>query len=177
MAGYIHAQEAGEGTGLNYTYLGPALSVSYTQVEYTDWINDSTQTKKMSGYSFAGGIAMAIFTKNLCGDFHLKYNYSQLDYAITFLEFSMSGKYLYFINDYISIGAGLGFYCETPPSNQEHNGAAGLQLPLTVIFNTTPDTKLFFDLLPRYGTFGKGENSKVISAGINVGFIYKVGRI
>ena len=174
LDGVTQAQDT---TGMNYTYLGPVVSASYTQVEYRDWIDDSTQKEKMSGTSYAGGIAVEIFAKNLCGDFQLKYNYSQLDYTITFLEFSMSGKYLYFINDYISIGAGLGFYFETPPSNQDHNGATGLQLPLTAIFNTTPDSKLFFDFIPKYGTFGIGQNSKVLSAGINIGFVYKVGRI
>ncbi len=177
ISGSANAQDVKDTAGMNYTYIGPVLSASYTQVEYRDWIDNSTQTKKMSGTSYAGGIAIDIFAGELCGDFHLKYSYSQLDYAITCLEFSMSGKYLFTINDYFSLGAGLGLYFETPPSNQEHNGATGLQLPLMALFNTTPDSKLFFDLFARYGTFGKGENSQVLSAGINVGFVYKVGRI
>lgn len=173
----LHAQEARDDASLNYTYIGPVASASYMKVEYRDWINNSTQTKKMSGNSYAGGIAIDIFSKNLCGDFHLKYNSSQLDYTITNLEYSMSGKYLYNLNENVSIGAGLGCYFESPPSNQDHDGSAGIQLPFTAVFNTTPDSKLFFDLFVRYGSFGIGENSQVISAGINVGFLYKVGRI
>ena len=173
----LSAQEVRDDASLNYTYIGPVLSTFYDKVEYRDWIDNSTRTEKMSGYSLSGGIAIDIFAKDLCGDFHLKYNYSQLDYTITNLEFSMSGKYLYSLNEYISIGAGLGCYFESPPSNREHNGSAGVQLPLTAIINTTPDTKLFIDLLARYGSFGIGENSKVLSAGMNIGFVYKVGKI
>lgn len=173
----LSAQESRDDMSLNYTYIGPVFSTSYTHVEYRDWIDNSTKTEKMSGYSLSGGIAIDIFSKNLCGDFHLKYNYSQLDYTITNLEFSMSGKYLYMISENFSIGAGLGCYFESPPSNRDHDGSAGIQLPLTAIFNTTPDTKLFIDLLARYGSFGIGENSKVLSAGMNIGFVYKVGRI
>jgi hypothetical protein len=173
----LNAQEIREEESLNYTYLGPALSYAYNKVEYTDWFETSTQTKKMSGTVYSGGLALNIFADSLCGDFQLKYAYNQLDFTITYLEFSLAGKYFYQLNNTVALGGGLGVYCETPPSNEEHNGSAGLQLPLTVLFNTTADSKLFVDVFARYGTFGIGENTKSISAGVNVAFIIKAGRI
>ena len=177
LAGALDAQEIREEESLNYTYLGPAISSAYNSVEYTDWFETSTETKKMSGYSMSGGAALNIFADNLCGDFQLKYAYNKLDYTLTNLDFSISGKYYYPLNNTVSLGAGFGLYFETPPSNESHNGSAGLQLPLSLLLNTTSNSKLFIDILSRYGSFGIGENTKAISAGVNVGFIFKVGRI
>jgi len=173
----VNAQEIREEESLNFTYLGPVLSYAYNKVEYTDWFETSTEKKEMSGYIYSGGLALNIFADNLCGDFQLKYAYNQLDFTMTYMEFSIAGKYFYSLNNYVSLGAGLGMYLETPPSNQEHNGSAGLQIPFTLLINTTPDSKLFIDIFSRYGSFGIGENTKSISAGVNVGFIFKVGRI
>lgn len=173
----VNAQEIREEESLNFTYLGPVLSYAYNKVEYTDWFETSTEKKEMSGYIYSGGLALNIFADNLCGDFQLKYAYNQLDFTMTYMEFSIAGKYFYSLNNYVSLGAGLGMYLETPPSNQEHNGNAGLQIPFTLLINTTPDSKLFIDIFSRYGSFGIGENTKSISAGVNVGFIFKVGRI
>ena len=173
----IYAQEIREEESLNYTYLGPVFSVAYNKVEYTDWVDTSTKTEKMSGYIYSGGLALNIFADNLCGDFQLKYAYNKLDFTMTYMEFSAAGKYFYPLNNNLSLGGGLGLYLETPPSNQDHNGSAGLQLPITLLIVTSPDSKLFIDIFSRYGSFGLGENTKSISAGVNVGFIFKVGRI
>ncbi len=173
----LNAQEIREDESLNITYMGPALSYAQNQVEYTDWFETSTETKKMSGSVYSGGLALNIFADPFCGDFQLKYAYNQLDFAMTYMEFSLSGKYFYPVSTYVSLGGGLGLYLETPPSNKDHNGSAGLQLPLSLLFNTSAGTKLFIDIFARYGTFGIGENTNSISAGVNVGFIFKVGRI
>jgi hypothetical protein len=103
----LNAQEIREEESLNFSYLGPSLSLGYNQVEYTDWFQTETRTKKMSGYTFSGGLALNIFADNLCGDFQIKYTYNQLDYALTYLESSISGKYLYPFNSLISLGGGL----------------------------------------------------------------------
>jgi len=177
FTGVVNAQEIREDESLNYTYLGPALSFGYNQVEYTDWFQTETKTKKMSGYTLSGGLALNIFADNLCGDFQLKYVYNQLDFSLTYLESSISGKYFYPLNNLISIGGGLGLYFESPPSNQTYNGSAGIQIPVSLLINTSPASKLFVDIYSRLGSFGIGQNAQSISAGVNVGFIFKVGRI
>lgn len=173
----LYAQDVRDDESLNYTYLGPVFSYGINKVEYTDWFDNSTETKKMSGSIYSGGLALNIFADNLCGDFQVKYAYNQLDFTLTYMEFSMSGKYLYPLNSLFSLGAGLGLYIETPPSSNGHNGSAGVQLPLTLLINTSPGTKLYIDFFTRYGSFGIGENTKSFSMGANVGFIFKVGRI
>ena len=173
----LNAQEIRDEESLNFTYLGPVLSFAYNQVEYTDWDGDSTEKEKMSGYIYSGGASLNIFADDLCGDFQMKYAYNQLDTALTSIEFSAAGKYFYKMNNSIALGAGLGLYLDMPFSTKDNNGSAGIQLPLTLLVNTTPDTKLFFDIFSRYGSFGKGQNTSSISAGVNVGFIFKVGRI
>lgn len=173
----VNAQEIRDEESLNFTYLGPVLSFAYNQVEYTDWDGDSTEKEKMSGYIYSGGAALNIFADDLCGDFQMKYAYNQIDTSLSGIEFSIAGKYFYKMNDNISLGAGLGIYLDTPFSTKDNNGSAGLQLPLTLLVNTTPDTKLFIDIFSRYGSFGQGRNTSSISAGVNVGFVFKVGRI
>jgi len=173
----LHAQEIRDEESLNYTFIGPVISIGYNQVEYTDWFNTSTETKKMSGYNFSGGVALNIFTNDLCGDFQWKYVYNQLDSSLTFMEFSIAGKYLYQLNKLISLGGGLGIYFQGPPSNRKYNGSAGLQIPLTAFYNISPDTKAFIDIYSRYGSFGIGNDTQSISTGINAGIIFKVGRI
>jgi hypothetical protein len=173
----LYSQEIREDESLNYTYIGPSLSYAYNKAEYTDWFETSTETKSMSGNTISGGASINIFADNLCGEFQLKYAYSKFDFILTNLDFSISGKYYYALNSTASIGAGAGLYFESPPSNRKHNGSAGLQIPVSLLLNTTANTILFIDIFSRYGSFGIGENSKSISAGVNVGFIYKVGRI
>ena len=162
---------------LNFTYMGPSISSAYNYVEYTDWFKTSTKTKKTSGFLFSGGVALSVFADELCGDFQIHYAYDQLDTAVTYLEFIINGKYYYPLDNYVSLGGGLGLYLDTPPSNVDHNGSAGVQIPLSVLINTTPGSKLFIDIVTRYGSFGIGENTKAISVGINAGFVFKVGRI
>ncbi|PKL18680.1 MAG: hypothetical protein CVV49_04460 [Spirochaetae bacterium HGW-Spirochaetae-5] len=174
---FLYPQEIREEESLNYTYIGPSVSYAYNKAEYTDWFETSTETRSMSGSTLSGGASINIFTDNLCGEFQFKYAYSKFDFILTNLDFSISGKYYYALNSTVSIGAGPGLYFESPPSNRKHNGSAGLQIPVSLLLNTTADSKLFFDLFSRYGSFGIGENTKSISAGVNVGFIYKVGRI
>jgi len=177
LTNILNAQEIRDEESLNFTYIGPSLSYAQNKIEYSDWFETSTETKKMSGNIISGGLALNIFSDNLCGDFQMKYAYNQLDFTLTYMEFSMTGKYLYPFTSYFSFGTGLGMYLETPPSSQGHNGAAGLQLPITLLFNTSPGTKLYMDIFARYGSFGLGQNTKSTSMGVNVGFIFKVGRI
>lgn len=177
LPAFLSAQEIREEESLNYCYLGPVLSASYNRVVYRDWLGTTTGTRSMTGFGISGGAALAIFADNFCGDFHLKYSYNSLDYMVTYFDFLIAGKYLYPVNSNFLLGGGLGIYFNTPPSNRKYNGSGGLHLPLSVYINTSPSTKMFFDIYARYGSFGVGENTESISAGINAGFIIKVGRI
>ncbi len=173
----LTAQEAVEDESLNFTYIGPALSFGYTRAEYRDWNKTLIRTKKMSGYDLSGGMVLDIFAGDLCGDFQLKYVYNALDFAVTYLDFSIACKYYYPLNNYVSAGGGLGLYCDMPPSNRKYNGSAGLQLPVSVVINASQSAKMFTDIYARYGSFGIGQNTKSFEAGFNAGFIFKVGRI
>jgi hypothetical protein len=162
---------------LNYTYIGPVLSAGVVKTRYTDWFDTETKTKSMTGTFYSGGAAIEIFAGNFCGDFQIKYVYNSLDYNLMFLETSIAGKYLYPVNNWFSAGGGLGFYFASEPSNIDYNGSTGIMLPLTAMFSTTTTTKLFIDIYAGYGSFGIGESTSSLSAGLRAGFVFKVGRI
>jgi len=181
MAKIAHSQTAEDITNLNFSYLGPALSFAYNNVKYTDWFETtqpSTETKKMSGYIASGGIAFNIFAADFCGDLQIKYANNNLENTLKYIEVSAAGKYLFYqVSNEITLGSGLGIYLEIPMPNEKNNGSAGLQLPFTILVDTSRDTKLFMDVFFRYGTFGTGTDTRSISVGSNVGFIFKVGRV
>lgn len=162
---------------LNYTYIGPVFSAGIINVKYTDWFEKETESRTMSGMFYSGGAAVEIFAGNFCGDFQIKYIYSSLDFTLSYLETSITGRYLYPVNSWFAAGGGLGFYFASPPSNMDYNGSAGIMLPLTAVFTTTATTKLFIDIYAGYGSFGIGEDTSSFSAGIRTGFVFKVGRI
>lgn len=171
------AQEIREESTLNYTYIGPVFSASYNSAEYTDWIDDKTRTKKISGNSYTGGLDLKIIAGMMCGDFQTKYSYSSYDSTLTCIEFLLSGQYFYRINELVSAGGGFGIYMETPPSSKDHNGSAGFYIPLSAMFSINQNTKFFADIYGKYGTFGLGDNTEFISFGCNIGLVFKVGRI
>ena len=162
---------------LNYTYIGPVLSAGIVKPRYTDWFETETKTKSMTGIFYSGGAAIAIFAGSFCGDFQIKYVYNSLDYNLMFLETSISGRYLYPVNNWFSAGGGLGFYFASEPSNMDYNGSAGIMLPITAMFSTTATTRLFIDIYAGYGSFGIGESTSSLSAGLRAGFVFNVGRI
>lgn len=162
---------------LNFTYIGPAFSAGIINARYTDWFETETKTKSMTGTSYSGGAAIEIFAGSFCGDFQLRYTYNSLDFALMYLETSITGRYLYPVNNWFSAGGGLGFYFASPPSNKDYNGSAGIFLPVTAVFTTTATTKLFIDIYAGYGSFGIGEETSSLTAGMRAGFVFKVGRI
>lgn len=162
---------------LNFTYIGPAFSAGIVNARYTDWFETETKSKSMTGIFYSGGAAIEIFAGSFCGDFQVKYTYNSLDFSLMYLETSIAGRYLYPVKPWFSAGGGLGFYFASPPSNRKYNGSAGIMLPVSAVFNTTPTTKLVVDIYAGYGSFGIGEDTSSISAGIRAGFVFKVGRI
>jgi len=183
MTEIASSQPINEADSLNYTYIGPIISAAYNKVEYTDWFGGSvpgasTETKKMSGYIASGGLTLNIFAYDFCGDIQIKYANNFLEDTFKYIEVSAAGKYFFYqVNDYISLGAGFGIYLEIPTPGAKQNGSAGVQLPFTFLVHTTRDTKLFMDVFCRYGSFGTGTDTKSISLGTNLGFVFKVGRV
>ncbi len=162
----------------NYCYAGPVISAGYMKATYTDWFDDSTQQKSFAGMSYSGGAVIAVYADYFCGDFTIKYVYNQLDYTLCYTEFAVTGKMLFSVGSMVDLGGGLGFYFETPPANMDYNGSSGITIPFTTVINITRnETKLFFDIYFGYGSFGIGEDTSSISAGINAGLIFKVGSI
>lgn len=181
LSSNLIAKEKEKKRELNYTYIGLVTSVGLSHVTYTDWFKNSNSmdTKKFMQVSITGGLLINVFVKHFSGDFSIQYAYDIHDiYKIHHLFYSMSGKYVWFINKIFDIGLGAGLYFESPPSNKKFHIAGGGQIPVSFIVKTTFNTKLIFDLFIRYGFFGMGDaESTKLSYGINIGFIFKVGRI
>jgi len=177
LKGIVFSQEIRKVNTLNYTYIGPIMSLGYSSVDYKTWKDTEYVSKKSTGITYSGGVTFCIFANNLLGDTKIKYVYNGTDDAITYAEFSLSGKYLWKLQNNMYAGLGLGIYCETPPSNKTHDGGAGLELPLTYIVNITTNTKLLTEINLKYGTFGIGEDPTHLYYGCSIAFVTKVGRI
>jgi len=173
----LYAEDYREESSLNYTYLGPVFSLSKNSAQYSDWVENEYAAQKISGNSFAGGLLFKLIANDFSGDFQWKYSYGKYSDTLTCLEFDISGSYLLTLSKDIYTGIGFGFYLETPPSNQVHNGAAGIYIPLTFVYATTNDTRLVIDLFGKYGSFAIGNDTSFLSFGCNIGFVFKVGRI
>jgi hypothetical protein len=172
----LFSQERQE-SSLNYTFLGPIFSYSINSAQYSDWVDNERKTQKLSGRNMAGGLAFKVIAGDISGDLHWKYSYSQYDSTITCLEYDISAMYLYTLNKSWSLGGGFGLFMETPPSNVNHDGAAGIYIPIEVLFSASDSIKIFVDLFGKYGTFAIGDNTKFQSFGLNLGVVFKVGRI
>ena len=176
----VKAEMEPESTMLYYTFIGPVAGFGFNHITQNDWDNsiNARDSKKFRGYYSNAGILFSITADSLQGDFRLKYNYNSGDNGtLMHLYYSAAGRYLYTINNLISLTAGPGLYFESPPSNKSYSGSAGLYFPLGLILNTGFDTRLIFDISSQYGFFGIGEESTKFSYGLELGFIFKVGRI
>lgn len=175
---------------LFYTYVGPVIGFGYNHIKYKEW-NQATSlygTEYVSGPHFNGGCALNLHAENFIGDFRIEYMYNLNDgnHVITHFFYSIFGKYRWPINEMFGITSGLGIYFETPPSNTQYNGCAGLQVPVGVIVKTSFDTRLFADFVTRFGYYGYDDNnakiklsdsSYKVSYGLQIGFLFKVGRL
>ncbi len=174
-------QERNERRELIYTFIGPSGSFGYNIISYRDWFNSPTPysgTKPVKGIYFSGGAVLSVFGQRFIGDFTVQFMYnSGGGLSVYHLYYSSSARYNFRVSDFIHIAPGAGLYLETPPSNREYQGSAGVLIPIGFYFNTTFDTKLFADFSFRYGIFGLGEDSRRLAFGITLGFIFKVGRI
>lgn len=179
LALYAEEQNATE-RELFFTYIGPIFSVGGNHLYQSDWFSDKNKQGEYNytGYFVSGGFIISVFVKDFMGDFTMQYihNFNEPG-ELYHLFYTVSGKWVWKVSKLFHITMGLGLYFETPPSNEDYGGAAGGQIPIGGIFNTTFDTKFVFDFYARYGFFGLGEYSSKVSYGMNVGFLFKVGRI
>ncbi len=172
------AQVSREDRDLIFTYIGPSVSGGFNHIEHSDWFFISRSTRKYGGYFLSGGVLLAVYGKFLAGDFNLHFTHNQNDmFPLYHLTFAMSGRGVVPIGRVIEFTPGIGLYLETPPSNEKYNSGGGGHLPVGFTVKTSFDTKLIFDAYVRYGFFGLGEESKKFSYGIQLGFLFKIGRI
>jgi hypothetical protein len=163
---------------LVYTYIGPVIGGGMNKVVYSDW-NNLYGKKKFSGYFINSGASIWVVSKWLIGDFSVQYLFNNFggEGEIHHLYYTISGRIGVNMGNVAIFAPGVGLYFESPPSNRKYLGGAGFRIPVAFLFNTTFDTKLFFDGSVMYGWFGIGDKSTKLFYGINLGFIIKVGRI
>jgi hypothetical protein len=177
-ANTAHAQTFKKTSELYYTYLGLIVSGGINSITYNDWINNSEGSEDISGSYLSGGFLFNIYIKNIAGDFRLQYHYNMNDNeTLQHLYLAIAGRYVYKINTKISLSSGPGLYFDSPPSTGGYDGSPGFWLPLGMVLNLGFDTKLVFDIIGKYGSYGKGEDSTKLSYGASVGIMYKVGRL
>jgi len=173
----------GQTSFLNYTYVGPMVGVGLYHAQYKNWNSSSNlyETTPLFGLNAYAGVDFTILTKHIIAKFNLLYLYSRhLDsneIDIHNLYYTISGKYNWQIVPAFSINTGLGVYFESPPSNQTFKGCAGGMFLFGITVKTTFETLLVIDAEVRYGFFGMGEESTKLSYGLNIGFLFKIGRL
>ncbi len=166
---------------LFFTYLGPTISAGYTSIGYEAWDDENDERKKFNenGPFLAAGGSLVIIAKYFQGDFSMQFMYNALsDTPLYHMFYSGNARYFHSLKNRISVTGGLGLFMETQPSNESYDGSAGIQLPIGLIYNVSNSSKLLFDLFARYGNHGFGnEHSEKLAFGINISYVFKVGRI
>lgn len=163
---------------LVYTFIGPVIGVGMNKVVYKDW-KTLYNKNKYSGYFIHSGASLWVFSKWLAGDFSVQYMFNDFgkEGELHHLYYTISGRIGVNMGSLGIFAPGVGLYFESPPSNRKYLGGAGFRIPIAFLFNTTFDTKFFFEGSVMYGWFGMGNESTKFFYGINMGFIFKVGRI
>jgi hypothetical protein len=173
-------EEKQKSRDLIYTFIGPVMTGGFNYLYHSDWFSDKNRQEQRdyTGSFVSGGFIINIFMDQFTGDFSMQYmhNFNEPG-ELYHLFYTVNGKWLWKVSEPFHITMGLGLYFETPPSNEDYNGAAGGQIPIGGVWNATFDTKLVFDFFVRYGFFGLGEYSSKLSYGLSVAFVFKVGRI
>lgn len=163
---------------LVYTFIGPVIGGGMNKVVYTDW-NNLYHKKNFSGNFIHSGASIWVVSKWLIGDFSIQYMYNKFsrEGELHHLYYTISGRIGVNMGSVGIFAPGVGLYFESPPSNKKYLGGAGFRIPVAFLFNTTFDTKFFFEGSVMYGWFGRGDKSTKFFYGMNLGFIFKVGRI
>ena len=172
---------ADRGREIIYTFIGPTATSSLNWVNFHNFYYGNTpyrETESLSGINYGGGIIFAIYSDRFSGDFSINFLNNTLgNLSLYHLHYTSSGRLNIHLGETFGFTPGIGLYFESAPSNEKLSGGGGLYIPVGLIINTSFDTKLFFDVFFKYGFFGLGDNSTKLSIGINLGFVFKVGRI
>lgn len=160
-----------------HTFLGPAIEGGYNRVAYREWRVTSMTTQTLQGFFGGGGVIMGLYAGYLGGEFIIAFHYNMMNPALWHMGYSLMGKGLIPIGTSFNVTIGLGLYLESPPANRSYKGGAGFKGSLGTIIHTSYDTRLVIDGYARYGWYDLGEDSRKISAGFSVGFLFKVGRL
>jgi len=175
LANIVSAQE------LFYTYLGIVFQGGTNSINYESWIDTQQGKVKSKGAVYGGGIVTTIFVHQFAGEFSLTYmqysSDSTPDLSVGHPLATVKGKYFYPLSNLYQPGIGLGLYLDLPPASADYNGGAGANISFCSLLTLSSEIKTLIDIYAQYGSFGMGESSTKIEGGIEVGVVYKVGRL
>jgi hypothetical protein len=189
FGGFANQLNAQENT-LFYTYIGPIVGLGYNIASYKYW-DRTSDTLKSSSFSVPYtdiGCYGAVFVDRFIADIRIVYsmNFNDGENRVFHPSFVMNGKYSWPINENTSWAVGFGIYLDMPPATSKYYGAAGFQIPISWHKTITQDSRLFFEFAPKLGYYKGAENipgsslfdnNYKISLGINMGYLFKIGRI
>jgi len=175
---------------LFYTYIGPTLGLGYNMASYKYWDKSSEilRSTSFSGPYVDFGCSAAVFVNRIIADIRIVYSmhFNDEKHKVYHPTFVINGKYSWEIDHIFTFTAGLGLYAETPPVNTKYYVSSGFQFPLSLYLNATPESKIFAELVPQLGYYRGMHNTPGsslfdkhyrISIGINMGYLFRVGRI
>ncbi len=165
---------------LFFTYIGAVLGGGTASIDYNEWVVDHRESKSATGTWFSGGMLLDVVVRDIIGEFSMQAvntGASEDTVASFRLMYSVSGKYAFRLNESFFLCPGLGLYLETGPSNKDYDGGAGLAATAGLGWMFYRDWILLFDIIGRYGSYGLGEEATMLSYGINLGVVYKIGRL
>jgi len=178
---YLRGEEAEEVEKLHFTYIGTIIGGGINKINYKNWFNDRRRTENISGTYYSGGAVLNVFVYQFIGEFSFQYimnsSNSSPDISNQHLILNAIGKYSYFLKNNFFLTSGLGLYLDSPPANNDYDCGSGPLIVIGMIYELSREMRIFSDLIGRYGSFGLGQGSSKISYGINIGVVYKVGRI
>ncbi len=165
---------------LFFTYIGATLGGGAASIDYNEWVVDHRESKSATGTWFSGGLLLDVVVRDIMGEFSLQVvnTGASEDAVASFrLLYSITGKYAFRLNESFFLSPGLGLYLETGPSDKDYDGGAGLAATAGLGWMFFRDWILLFDIIGRYGSYGLGEDATIISYGVNLGVVYKIGRL
>ncbi len=165
---------------LFFTYIGATLGGGAASIDYNEWVVDHRESKSATGTWFSGGLLLDVVVRNIMGEFSLQaVNTGASEDAVSSfrLHYSITGKYAFWLNESFFLSPGLGLYLETGPSDKDYDGGAGLAATAGLGWMFFRDWILLFDIIGRYGSYGLGEEATILSYGVNLGVVYRIGRL
>ncbi|HNU92714.1 MAG TPA: hypothetical protein PKO25_12655 [Spirochaetota bacterium] len=165
---------------LFFTYIGATLGGGTASIDYNEWVVDERKSQNASGVYFSGGLLLDVVVRDIIGEFTMQAintGASEDTVASLRLLYSVTGKYAFRLSDSFFLCPGIGLYLESGPSDKSYQGGAGLSASAGLGWVFSRDWILLFDLVGRYGSYGLGEESTIMSYGASLGVVYKIGRL